>query len=157
MKLVTSLVCLICMCASSWAMPLGSSSRGVIPAEIQQIISVDYRALQDSPTAQQLKQQVLPQSLKQFEQALKSVGIDSDKDVDQLTFVAYRQGKQGVRTVGMAQGSFQQKVVLKRMTTKKIMPTKYGISKIYAMGNGMMMTFLDENSLLFGDDSPNAR
>lgn len=134
-------------------MPLGSSSRGVIPAEIQQIISVDYRALQDSPTAQQLKQQVLPQSLKQFEEALKGVGIDSEKDVDQLTFIAYRQGKQGVRTVGVAQGSFQQKVVLKRMTTKKILPTKYGISKIYAMGNGMMMTFLDENSLLFGDDN----
>jgi hypothetical protein len=43
-------------------------------------------------------------------------------------------------------------VVLKRLALKKIMPTKYGLSKIYAMGNGMMMTFLDENSLLFGDD-----
>ena len=153
MRFVKSLLCWTGLCAAAWAMPLGSSSRGVIPAEIQQIISVDYRALQDSPTAQQLKQQVLPQSLKQFEEALKGVGIDSEKDVDQLTFIAYRQGKQGVRTVGVAQGSFQQKVVLKRMTTKKILPTKYGISKIYAMGNGMMMTFLDENSLLFGDDN----
>jgi hypothetical protein len=153
MRIVTSLVCLAGLCTSSWAMPLGSASRSVIPSEIQQIISVDYRALHDSPTAQQLKQQVLPQSLKQFEDALKGVGIDSDKDVDQLTFVAYRAGKQGVRVVGMAQGSFQAKLVLKRLTVKKILPTKYATSKIYAMGNGMMMTFLDENSLLFGDDS----
>lgn len=153
MRMVKSFVFLAAMSAAAWAMPLGSSSRGVIPAEIQQIISVDYRALHDSPTAQQLKQQVLPQSLKEFEDALKGVGIDSDRDVDQLTFVAYRMGKQGVRVAGIAQGSFQQKVVLKRMTAKKILPSKYGLSKIYAMGNGMMMTFLDENSLLFGDDS----
>jgi len=153
MKMVKSLWCVACLSAAAWAMPLGSSSRGVIPAEIQQIISVDYRALKDSPTAQQLKQQVLPQSLKQFEDALKGVGIDSDKDVDQLTFVAYRAGKQGVRVVGMAQGSFQQKLVLKRMTAKKILPSKYGLSKMYAMGNGMMMSFLDENSLLFGAES----
>jgi len=32
---------------------------------------------------------VLPESLKQFEVALKGVGIDSEKDVDQLTFAAY--------------------------------------------------------------------
>jgi hypothetical protein len=153
MMMKRSLICLACLCGVASAMPIGSSARGVIPAEIQQIISVDYRALKDSPTAQQLKQQVLPQSLKQFEDALKGVGIDSEKDVDQLTFVAYRAGKQGVRVVGMAQGGFQQKVVLKRMTAKKILPTKYGLSKLYAMGNGMMMTFLDENSLLFGDDS----
>jgi len=154
MKFAKSLMVLFCLSVAALAMPLGSSSRSIIPADIQQIISVDYRALQDSPTAQQLKQQVLPQSLKQFEEALKAVGIDSDKDVDQLTFIAYRQGKQGVRTVGVAQGSFQQKVVLKKLLTKKIMPTKYGVSaKIYPMGNGMEMSFLDENSLLFGDDS----
>jgi hypothetical protein len=139
--------------AAAWAMPLGTSVRTVIPADIQQIISVDYRALHDSPTAQQLKQQVLPESMKQFETALKSIGIDSDRDVDQLTFAAYRQGKEGVRTVGMAQGSFQAKVVLKRMALRKIVPKKYRISLIYPMGNGMMMTFLDDNSLLFGDDN----
>ena len=90
MKLLKLLVGVVCLSAATWAMPLGSSSRSVIPAEIQQIISVDYRALHDSPTAQQLKQQVLPPSLKEFEDALKGVGIDSDRDVDQLTFVAYR-------------------------------------------------------------------
>ncbi|MGO9165298.1 MAG: hypothetical protein ACLP56_00315, partial [Candidatus Sulfotelmatobacter sp.] len=42
------------------AMPLNSSARAVIPADLQQLISVDYRALKDSPTAMQLKQQVLP-------------------------------------------------------------------------------------------------
>jgi hypothetical protein len=152
MKIWKQAVGLVVMSASAWALPLGTSMRSVIPSDLQQLISVDYRALHDSPTAQQLKQQVLPQSLKQFETALKSVGIDADRDVDQLTFAAYRQGKSGIRTVGMAQGSFQSKTVLKRMTTKKIKPIKYRTSEIYSMGNGMMMTFLDDNTLLFGDD-----
>jgi hypothetical protein len=152
MKILKHAVCWAAISAAAWAMPLGTSMRSVIPSDIQQIISVDYRALHDSPTAQQLKQQVLPESLKQFETALKAIGIDADRDVDQLTFAAYRQGKQGVRTVGMAQGSFQSKVVLKRMTLKKIRPVKYRTSDIYAMGNGMMMTFLDDSTLLFGDD-----
>jgi hypothetical protein len=71
-----------------------------------------------------------------------------------LTFAAYRMGKQNnVRVVGMAQGSFSAKVVLKRMRMKKIMPVKYRTSDLYSMGNGMVMNFLDENTLLFGDES----
>ncbi len=152
MKNLKTLMAFLLVSAAAWAMPLGSSSRVVIPSDIQQIISVDYRALHNSPTAEALKQQVLPDSLKQFEVALKGVGIDSERDVDQLTFAAYRLGKQGVKVVGMAQGSFSSTVVLKRMKLKKIVPSKYRTSSIYAMGNGMMMTFLDENTLLFGDD-----
>jgi len=154
MKKQILLTGLVLMSAAVWAMPLGTSTRAVIPSDIQQLISVDYRALHDSPTAMQLKEQVLPQSLKDFEKALKGVGIDSETDVDQLTFAAYRMGKQNnVRVVGMAQGSFSAKVVLKRMRMKKIMPVKYRTSDLYSMGNGMVMNFLDENTLLFGDDS----
>jgi hypothetical protein len=154
MKKLILLTGLVMMSAAVWAMPLGTSTRAVIPSDIQQLISVDYRALHDSPTAMQLKEQVLPQSLKDFEKALKGVGIDSETDVDQLTFAAYRMGKQNnVRVVGMAQGSFSAKVVLKRMRVKKIMPVKYRTSDLYSMGNGMVMNFLDENTLLFGDES----
>ena len=41
------------------AMPLNSSARAVVPADLQQLISVDYRALRDSPTATALKQQIM--------------------------------------------------------------------------------------------------
>ncbi len=152
MKNLMILGCLVVLSAAASAMPLGTSSRAVIPSDIQQIISVDYRALHNSPTAEALKEQVLPESLKIFEKALKGVGIDSERDVDQLTFAAYRKGKQGVMVVGMAQGSFSAKTVLKRMKLKKIAPAKYRLSDLYAMGNGMIMSFLDENTLLFGDD-----
>src|SRR5947207_15170410 len=105
MKSEMIILSLILLCSlSSWATPLGSSARTVIPSDIQQIISVDYRALKNSDTAMALKQQVLPPSLKEFERALRGVGIDPDRDVEQLTFASYRRGKQGVRRVGLAQG-----------------------------------------------------
>ncbi len=139
--------------ASAWAMPLGTNSRTVIPSEVQQVISVDYRALKNSDTAQALKQQVLPEGLKQFESALKGIGIDTEKDLEQLTFASFRMPKNGTQIVGVAQGQFATKAVLKRLTVRKIKPAKYHTSELYPMGNGMLMTFLDDATLLFGNQT----
>jgi len=130
-----------------------SAARNAVPSTVQQIISVDYRTLKNSDTAMALKAQVLPPSLKEFEDRLKSVGIDPEKDADQLTFAAYRGPKNEVRVVGVAQGSFSSKVVLKKMRLNKIKPVKYHDNDIYPMSNGMEMTFLEDNTLLFGDGS----
>src|SRR5947209_9950773 len=151
MKRAVVCVLVLLLCAVAWAMPLGSSARTAIPSDIQQIISVDYRALKNSETAQALKTQVLPESLKQFEGALKSVGIDPERDVEQLTFASYRSGKQGVRVVGLAQGQFPTATVLKKMRLNKVKPIKLRNSDIYPMPAGMQMSFLDDNTLLFGD------
>jgi len=137
--------------AGAWAAAMGSSARGVIPSDVQQVITVDYRTLKNSSTAMALKDQVLPPSLKEFEGSLKGVGIDPQKDVDQLTFASYRKGKEGVKVVGIAQGSFSSKVFLKKAKANKVKPIKYRDSDLYAMSGGMDMTFLDDNSLLFGD------
>jgi hypothetical protein len=133
------------------AMPLNSGARSVVPADLQQLISVDYRALKDSNTAMQLKQQLLPDNLKQFESALRGIGIDPDKDMDTLTFASFRTAKQGIKGVGVATGSFQMKVVLKKLTAQKIKPVKYHTASIYPMDGGMVMSFLDDSTLLFGD------
>jgi hypothetical protein len=144
---------LTALCASARAMPMGSSARAVIPSDVQQIISVDYRTLKNSDTAMALKQQVLPENLKQFETALKGIGINADKDVDQLTFASYRLGKQGVQVVGVAQGSFALAAVLKKMKLQKVKPVKYHDADVYSMSGGMQMTFLDPDTLLFGDST----
>lgn len=137
--------------AATFAAPLPSSVRPAIPAQVQQLICVDYRALKNSETAQQLKEQVLPENLKQFETALKGIGVSTDRDVDTLTFVSYRQPKQGVQIVGAAQGVFSLKTVTAKLRLKKIKAVKYHDSDIYPMSEGMEMTFLDETTLLFGD------
>ena len=150
MKLLVSVLVLILAATAAYAMPMPSAARAMVPSEIQQLIGVDYRALKDSPTAQALKQQVLPENLKQFEGALKDIGINADNDLDQLVFAAFRSGKQGVQVISVAQGSFSAKAVLKKMKTKKIAPTKYGTADLYPMSSGLVMTFLDDNTLAFG-------
>jgi hypothetical protein len=136
------------------AMPLNSSSRSCIPADLLQLISVDYRALKDSPTAMALKQQLMPDNIKQFEAALKGIGIDPDKDVDTLTFASFHSGKQGVKSIGTANGPFNMKAVLKKMKLQKFVPKKYpagGTTDVYPMDGGFYMSFLDDSTLLFGD------
>jgi len=150
MKTCKTLLLVILLSAAAAALPLGGSARTVIPSDVQQIISVDYRSLKNSDTAMAMKQQLLPPALKQFEEALKGVGIDAEKDVDQLTFASYRINKQ-VRIVGVAQGDFSAAKVLKRIKLNKIKPVKYHNADVYPMSGGMQMVFLDDGSLLFGD------
>ena len=144
---------IVTLCGSALAAPLGSSVRPAIPSEVQQIICVDYRALKNSDIAQALKAHVLPDNLKEFETALKTTGIDTDRDIDTLAFIAYRHPKQGLRMVGAAQGAFALKTVMRKLKLQKLKPVKYRDSDIYPMSNGMEMTFLDDTTLLFGDGS----
>ncbi len=145
-----SLLFMLLWAAASFAMPIASSARALVPSEIQQLIGVDYRALKDSPTAQQLKEQVLPQNLKDFEGSLKGIGIDAEHDLDQLNFISFRTPKVGIQTVCVAQGSFSAKAVLKKLKLKKIAAVKYGTESVYPMDSGFVMTFLDDNTLAFG-------
>jgi hypothetical protein len=145
-------VCIV-LAAMAYAMPLNSSARSCVPADLLQLISVDYRALKDSPTAMALKQQLMPDNIKQFEAALKGIGLDPEKDVDTLTFASFRTGKQGVKTVGVAAGPFNMKAVLKKMKLQKYVPKKYGNAEIYPMDGGFVMSFLDDSTLLFGDST----
>src|SRR2546423_12190651 len=104
MRLLKICLASLLMATMAYAMPLNSSARSCVPADLLQLISVDYRSIKDSPTAMALKNQLLPDNIKQFEAALKNIGLDPDKDVDTLTFASFRTGKQGVKTAGVASG-----------------------------------------------------
>src|SRR5450755_2837451 len=153
MKLFKICMASLLLVSMAYAMPLNSSARSCVPADLLQLISVDYRAIKDSPTAMALKNQLLPDNIKQFEVALKNIGLDPDKDVDTLTFASFRAGKQGVKTVGVAAGPFNMKAVLKKMKLQKFVTKKYGTAEIYPMDGGFVMSFLDDSTLLFGDST----
>jgi len=140
------------LCLPAWSAPLSNNARTVVPQAVQQMISVDYRELRDSPTAHALKNQVMPDNVKQFENALRAVGIDPDRDAEQITFVTYRTAKGLVQGIGIAQGPFRQKDFLAKAKAKKIKPEKYLLSDIYPMGSGLQMVFLDPTTILFGEN-----
>ncbi|MGC2111180.1 MAG: hypothetical protein WA655_16815 [Candidatus Korobacteraceae bacterium] len=148
-------VCFLCgaLIVPASAEPLSSNARTVVPAAVQQVISVDYRDLRDSQTARALRDRVLPDNIKQFETALRGVGVDPEKDAEQLTFVSYRGPKNILYGIGIAQGPFKQKEFLQKMRLKKIKPEKYLLSYLYPMGSGMQMVFLDPTTILFGENA----
>jgi hypothetical protein len=150
-KLLARLILTSLLAVPAFGAPLSSNARTVIPSAIQQIISVDYRAMRDSQTALALKNRVLPKNLKQFETALHTFGIDPDKDVEQITFVTYRTPNKTLNAVGIAQGPFKQKEFLQKLRVKGIKPEKYLLSSLYPMGSGMQLVFLDPTTIVFGE------
>lgn len=151
MKRFVTLVCILMLGAgNALAAPISYAARNVIPAELQQLIVADYRTINNSPTAMALKDKVLPPQLKSFEKSLAAAGINTTSDIEQLVFATYRTDD-GLRAVGVAQGTFPAKAFLARMTKRKVKGTKYRGNTLYPMGEGLSMTLLDESTMVFGD------
>ena len=156
MTMKRTFVCLLAILSSglpSFASSLGTAARTVIPVEVQQIINVDYRRMKNSETAMDMKAKLLPPNMKQFEDALKDIGVNPDKDIDQITLASFRQKDHGLQMIGIAQGQFPRKKLMLKITQQKIKGTKKNGSMIYPMAGGFQMTFLDDWTMLFGDIS----
>jgi hypothetical protein len=135
------------------AAQLSGDARSSIPKDVQQIIVVDYKVMQGSPVAMQLKDRVLPPELKRLETALKTSGLKVDQDADTLAFAAFRaSGGSGTRILGVAQGQFQTAAILAHFAKDKTKPVMYRQNSIYPMGNaGMSVAFLNQTTMVFGD------
>jgi hypothetical protein len=153
--LFTAAVVMATMLAPTFASAaqLSSDAKSATPKEVQQLIVVDYRAMQNSPAAMDLKDRVLPPELKRLETALKSSGLKVDADADVLAFAAFRDAKgEGTRIVGIAQGQFHTREVMANFTKNKVKPTMIRNNSIYPMGsNGMSVVFLNQTTMVFGD------
>jgi hypothetical protein len=143
--------CLLLSGTSLVAAGLGTGARSAIPAEVQQIIVVDYRALNDSPTARSLKERMISPRLRQFEAALRQAGIVPEKEVEQLTFASFRSKEQGLQVVGIAEGTFARDAVTRRLRMRGVRPQRYRQTPLYPMEGGMNLAFLDDSTLLFGE------
>jgi hypothetical protein len=136
------------------AAQLDTDARTAIPSNVQQIIVVDYRAMQNSPAAMDLKARILPPELKQLEQAMKVSGFDENHDVDELAFAAFRTDSEGgTRTVGIAQGQFPVDDIMAGFQKKKIKPKMIRANALYPMGkSGMTVVFLNPTTMVFGSN-----
>lgn len=136
------------------AAQLSGDARSSIPKDVQQVIVVDYRAMQNSPAAMQLKDRVLPPELKHLESALKSSGLKVDQDADTLAFAAFRISEGGARVIGVAQGQFQTQSIMAAFAKNKTKPIQLRNNSIYPMGaSGMSVAFLNQTTMVFGDQA----
>jgi hypothetical protein len=148
--LSTAITCALTLPAV--AAQLSGDARSAIPKDIQQLIAVDYRAMQNSTAAMDLKNRVLPPELKQLEEALKTSGLNENHDVDSLAFASFRTGDvQGTRIVGIAQGQFNLDAIKANWLKKKVKYTKVRTNRVYPMGaSGMAVTFVNPTTMIFG-------
>jgi hypothetical protein len=144
---------ILCSGLPALAASLGTATRTVIPSEVQQIINVDYRRMKNSDTAMAMKTKLMPPNMKQFEDALKSIGVVPERDLEQITLASFRTKGKGLEIVGVAQGQFPRKKLALRLAKQKITAKKINESPVYPMSGGMLMTFLDDWTMLFGDEA----
>jgi hypothetical protein len=139
------------------AAQLSTDARTAIPREVQQLVVIDYRAMQNSTAAMDLRDRVMPPDLKQFDDALRKSGLNENHDVDQLAFALFRPGGNGkdasesLVTVGIAQGQFSLTDILGNFRKQKVRPTLVRTNKLYPLAKtGMVACFVDTSTMVFG-------
>ncbi len=149
---------------SASASPLATESQAAVPKDVQQLIVVDYQAMENSDIARKMQAKVLPPELKRLQEALQTSGMNVDQSVSQLAFASYRvPGEMSSRMVGIASGQFPVQEFLDNFKKHHVKGTQVRNSTIYPMGNtGFSVLFLDQTTMVFGSltavkDSLNAR
>jgi len=135
------------------AAQLSTDARTAVPHDVQQLVVIDYRAMQNSPEAMELRGRVMPPELKQFDDALTKSGLNENHDVDQLAFALFRPSATGdaLVTVGIAQGQFPEQDILANFRKNKVKPTLVRTNKIYPLAKtGMVLCFVDASTMVFG-------
>lgn len=133
------------------ALPLSPTAKTFVPADVRQVISIDYHMLRHLSPAIALKAQVLPENLQQFESALKSVGVNPDSDLENLTVASFDDDPEVPRTVALASGTFSSMAILTQLSQRQVSPVKYSSYSLYSVSKTVSMTILGNNTLLLGD------
>ena len=155
-KILSGGVAALCLVTAlpARAAQLSGDAQAAIPHDVQQLIVIDYRAMQNSPAAMQLKNKVMPPELKSLENALRVSGMNDNHDVDELAFASFRpKGASGDMTniIGIAQGQFSLDDIMANFKKKRVKPTLLRDNRIYPMGgSGMQVAFLNPTTMVFG-------
>jgi hypothetical protein len=136
------------------AAQLSTDARGAIPHDVQQLVVIDYRAMQNSTAAMDLRNRVMPPELKQFDEALQKSGLNDNHDVDELAFALFRpkSDSESLDTVGIAQGQFDVQSIIAGFKKSKLKATLVRTNSIYPMTKaGMVLCFVDPSTMVFGE------
>jgi hypothetical protein len=153
LKIAVSALALLVVTSGAHAAQLSSDARAAIPHDVTQLVVIDYRAMQNSPTAMQLRDRVMPPDLRQFDDALRRSGLNENHDVDQLAFALFRptgSSDESV-TLGIAQGQFPTDDIVADFKKRHVKPKLIRTNKVYPMGKtGFVLCFVDQSTMVFG-------
>jgi len=136
------------------AAQLSTDARSAIPHDVQQLVVIDYRAMQNSTAAMDLRNRVMTPELKQFDEALQKSGLNDNHDVDELAFALFRPSakSESLETVGIAEGQFSMQDILATFQKQKVKATLVRTNSVYPMTKtGMVVCFVDPSTMVFGE------
>jgi hypothetical protein len=125
------------------------------PADTQQVAYSNFAQLRSSPDYPQIRQHVLYQQLRGFQEFLRSVGVDPEKDVDEVMLGWRGESLSGPGSFGVATGGFDPDKVREFFTQTRLPVQSYAGFDLFAFGSGAdsadtFFTFLDSSLAAFG-------
>lgn len=135
---------------------LGTDVIGLFPKDVSELAYADLKEARQHSWFPQLQQQMLPANYRQFEQFLRSAGIDPDTQVDEIAWGATSANAQHPYEIaGVALGEFSPNSTEARFASQKIPSIEVHGYKLWAFGSGagpndIFFFFLDSNTAAFG-------
>ena len=146
---------LLVAAASAPAAQLSTDARTAIPHDVQQLVAIDYHAMENSPSAMNLRERVMPPELKRFEDALRKSGLNENHDVESLAFALFRPKADGdqLNTVGVAQGQFSVTDITANFRKQQVKSKLVRTNRVWPLAKtGMVVCFVDPSTMVFGDE-----
>jgi hypothetical protein len=145
---------LLAAAASASAAQLSTDARTAIPHDVQQLVAIDYHAMENSTSAMDLRARVMPPELQRFEDALRKSGLNENHDVEQLAFALFHPSSDGEQldTVGVAQGQFSVQDIQANFRKQQVKAKLVRTNKVWPLAKtGMVVCFVDPSTMVFGD------
>jgi len=125
------------------------------PVDTQQVAYSNFAQLRSSPDYPQIREHVLYQQFGGFQMFLRSVGLNPEKDVDEVMLGWRGQSPSGPGSFGIATGRFEPDKVRKFFTQSLLPVQSYAGFDLFAFGSGAdsadtFFTFLDSSTAAFG-------
>ncbi len=137
------------------AQALGSTAMSSFPADTREIAYTNLAQLRNSPNYPQIRQQLLNQQLRYFQDFLRSMGLNPETDADEVV-LGWRGEAAGANGFfGLAAGRFRPDLIQKYFSENRLPVRQFNGSDLYAFGSGsdptdMFFTFLDSGTAAFG-------
>ncbi len=156
--LVASLLCGFCVLlfpAPLAADQLPGEALNTFPADTLQVSFSNLATLRSFSIYPQIRQRILNQQLHAFEDFLRPMGIDPEKDVDEV-MLGWRGEMIGpAGYLGLAAGRFQPALIQQYFDRTGLPVREYNGSNLYAFGSGgdpddLFFTFFDSTLAGFG-------
>lgn len=141
---------------SARAQELALQVLALYPAETGELVFVDLQSARRSPHYARLKAQVLPERYRELAGWSARLGVDFDRNVDQLSWAFVSTGNAAASDfVGVAEGAFYLEEIQKAAADSKVGVTRYGGVSLYRVGENeqgreFVFAFPDNARLIFG-------